>query len=164
MRAPQLPPVPLSHLTGKPDASKRFRLLEQVRRALRVRHYSPRTQISYCGWVRRFVLFNDRRHPASMGEQEIAAFLNHLATDGRVSAATQNQALHALLFLYRHLLDRDIGLIPGITPAKRGRDYPLSFLLARYVRFSCGCAEFRGFAPVSCMGAACVCRSARSFV
>lgn len=125
MRTPQLPPVPLSHLTGAPDASRRFRLLEQVRRALRVKHYSPRTQVSYCGWVRRFVLFNDRRHPSSMGEQEISAFLNHLATEGHVSAATQNQALHALLFLYRHVLGRDMGLIPGITAAKRGRRLPV---------------------------------------
>jgi integron integrase len=125
MRTPQLPPVPLSHLTGAPDASRRFRLLEQVRRALRVKHYSPRTQVSYCGWVRRFVLFNDRRHPSSMGEQEISVFLNHLATEGHVSAATQNQALHALLFLYRHVLGRDMGLIPGITAAKRGRRLPV---------------------------------------
>jgi len=125
MRTPQLPPVPLSHLTGPPDASRRFRLLEQVRRALRVKHYSTRTQVSYCGWVRRFVLFNNRRHPSSMGEQEISAFLNHLATEGRVSAATQNQALHALLFLYRHVLGRDMGLIPGITSAKRGRRLPV---------------------------------------
>lgn len=125
MRTPQLPPVPLSHLTGTPDASRRFRLLEQVRRALRVKHYSPRTQVSYCGWVRRFVLFNDRRHPSSMGEQEISVFLNHLATEGRVSAATQNQALHALLFLYRHVLGREMGLVPGITAAKRGRRLPV---------------------------------------
>jgi integron integrase len=110
---------------GAPDASRRFRLLEQVRRALRVKHYSPRTQVSYCGWVRRFVLFNDRRHPSSMGEQEISVFLNHLATEGHVSAATQNQALHALLFLYRHVLGRDMGLIPGITAAKRGRRLPV---------------------------------------
>jgi integron integrase len=60
-----------------------------------------------------------------MGEPEIAAFLNHLATDGRVSASTQNQALHALLFLYRHILCRDLGLIPGLTPAKRGRRLPV---------------------------------------
>jgi integron integrase len=60
-----------------------------------------------------------------MGEQEISAFLNHLATDGRVSASTQNQALHALLFLYRHILCRDMGLIPGLTPAKRGRRLPV---------------------------------------
>jgi integron integrase len=70
-------------------------------------------------------LFNDRRHPSSMGEQEISAFLNHLATEGHVSAATQNQALHALLFLYRHVLGRDMGLIPGITAAKRGRRLPV---------------------------------------
>jgi len=100
-------------------------LLEQVRRSLRVRHYSRRTETAYCAWIRRFVLFHRRRHPSTMGEEEIAAFLNHLATKGGVSASTQNQALHALLFLYRHTLKRDIGLVPGLTPAKRGRRLPV---------------------------------------
>jgi integron integrase len=125
MPAPYEPQIPLSHLTGRPNPTRRFRLLEQVRRGLRLRHYSRRTEIAYCAWVRRFVLFNGRRHPSVMGEQEIAAFLNHLATEGRVSASTQNQALHALLFLYRHILCRDLGLIPGLTPAKRGRRLPV---------------------------------------
>jgi integron integrase len=71
------------------------------------------------------VVFHGRRHPSLMGEQEISAFLNHLAADARVSASTQNQALHALLFLYRHILGRDIGLVPGIAPAKRGRRLPV---------------------------------------
>jgi site-specific recombinase XerD len=71
------------------------------------------------------VLFHERRHPATMGEQEISAFLNDLATNGGVSASTQNQALHALLFLYRQILKRDLGLLPGLTPAKRGRRLPV---------------------------------------
>ncbi len=125
MPTPHRPQIPLSHLTTTSDPARRFRLLEQVRRGLRLRHYSRRTEIAYCAWVRRFVLFHDRRHPSVMGEQEISAFLNHLATDGRVSASTQNQALHALLFLYRHILCRDIGLVPGLTPAKRGRRLPV---------------------------------------
>ena len=125
MPAPDRPQIPQSHLTTTSDPARRFRLLEQVRRGLRVRHYSRRTEIAYCAWVRRFVLFHGRRHPSLMGEQEISAFLNHLATDGRVSASTQNQALHALLFLYRHILCRDMGLIPGLTPAKRGRRLPV---------------------------------------
>lgn len=125
MPTPDRPQIPQSHLTTTSDPARRFRLLEQVRRGLRVRHYSRRTEIAYCAWVRRFVLFHGRRHPSLMGEQEISAFLNHLATDGRVSASTQNQALHALLFLYRHILCRDMGLIPGLTPAKRGRRLPV---------------------------------------
>jgi integron integrase len=125
MRTPQLPAIPSSHLTGAPNPARRYRLLEQVRRGLRVRHYSRRTEIAYCAWVRRFVLFHGRRHPSTMGEEEIAAFLNHLATKSGVSASTQNQALHALLFLYRHILKRDMGLVPGLTPAKRGRRLPV---------------------------------------
>jgi len=125
MRPPQLPAIPSSHLVGPPDPARRYRLLEQVRRSLRVRHYSRRTETAYCAWIRRFVLFHGRRHPSTMGEEEIAAFLNHLATKGGVSASTQNQALHALLFLYRHTLKRDIGLVPGLTPAKRGRRLPV---------------------------------------
>jgi integron integrase len=117
--------IPLSHLVGPPDAKRRFRLLEQVRRALRVRRYSKRTEIAYCGWIRRFVVFHGLRHPSAMGEEEIAAFLNHLATAGNVSASTQNQALHSLLFLYRRILKRDIGIVEGLTPAKRGRRLPV---------------------------------------
>ena len=125
MPAPHPSQIPVSHLATTSDPARRFRLLERVRRGLRVRHYSRRTEIAYCAWVRRFVLFHDRRHPSLMGEHEISVFLNHLATEGRVSASTQNQALHALLFLYRHILGQDMGLIPGLTPAKRGRRLPV---------------------------------------
>ncbi len=124
VRTPQLPPIPSSHLAGPPSPERRFRLLEQVRRALRSRHYSRRTEIAYCGWVRRFVLFHGRRHPANMGEEEIVAFLNDLVSRGNVSASTQNQALHSLLFLYRQVLRREIGIVPGLTPARRGRRLP----------------------------------------
>ncbi len=125
MVTPTLPPIPASHLTSTANPTRRFRLLEQVRRALRVRHYSKRTEITYCAWIRRFVLFHGRRHSATMGEEEIAGFLNHLATTLSVSASTQNQALHSLLFLYRHVLRREMGLVPGLAPAKRGRRLPV---------------------------------------
>lgn len=125
MFTPQLPPIPASDLNAGPDPARRFRLLERVRRALRTRHYSRRTEISYCSWIRRFVLFHGRRHPGLMGEEEIAAFLNYLATTGKVSASTQNQALHSLLFLYRHVLKRQMGMVPGLMPAKRGRRLPV---------------------------------------
>jgi integron integrase len=98
-------------------------LIEQVRARLKTRHYSKRTEDAYCDWVRRFVLFHERVHPSTMGEQEIAKFLNDLVVVRNVSASTQNQALHALLFLYRHVLGRNIGLV-DITPAKRGRRLP----------------------------------------
>ena len=122
---PQSPIVSAAELRAAPNPARRFRLLEQVRRGLKVRHYSRRTEIAYCGWIRRFVLFHSCRHPSMMGEEEIAAFLNHLATDGGVSASTQNQALHSILFLYRQILKRDIGLVPGLTPAKRGHRLPV---------------------------------------
>jgi integron integrase len=119
------PNVPLSHLTGSPDPTRRFRLLERVRRVLRMRRYSKRTEIAYCGWIRRFVVFHGLRHPSTMGEAEITAFLNHLATARNVSASTQNQALHSLLFLYRRVLKRDVGVVDGLTPARRGRRLPV---------------------------------------
>ncbi len=117
--------IPPAHLTRRPEPDRKFRLLERVRRALRVRHYSPRTEEAYCDWIRRFVVFHGRRHPTLMGEPEIAAFLSDLATRGNVSASTQNQALHAILFLYRRVLGQDMGLIGGIAPAKRGRRLPI---------------------------------------
>jgi len=127
--------IPASHLGRRPEPERRLRLLERVRARLKTRHYSKRTEDAYCDWVRRFVLFHARRHPSTMGEQEIAAFLNDLATVKNVSASTQNQALHALLFLYRHVLGRSVGLVADITPARRGRRLPtvLSFSEVRTI-------------------------------
>jgi integron integrase len=95
------------------------RLLESVRRAARSRHYSPRTEHAYTEWVRRFVLFHGNRSPAEMGEPEVSRFLSCLATDGRVSASTQNQALSALLFLYQEVLRRDLDWLKDVVRAKR---------------------------------------------
>jgi integron integrase len=99
--------------------------MERLRHRLRTRRYSARTEQAYCDWVRRFVLYHERRHPLEMGEPEIAAFLTHLASDRGVSAATQNQALQAILFLYRHVLVKPIGLVDGVERAKRGRRLPV---------------------------------------
>jgi integron integrase len=96
-----------------------------VRRALRVRHYSARTEATYLDWVRRFVLFHGRRHPAYLAEREVAAFLTHLATERKVSSATQNQALAALLFLYRYVLNQPLGLVNGVERAKTPRRLPV---------------------------------------
>ena len=117
--------VPPSHLGPDPEPERRFRLLERLRHRLRTRHYSEKTEKAYCGWVRRFVLFHDQRHPNTMGEPEIAEFLTHLANEKNVSAQTQNQALHAILFLYRHVLARPIGFVPEIAPARRPRRLPV---------------------------------------
>ena len=95
------------------------KLLDRVREAIRTRHYSPRTEEAYVHWIRRYIFFHKIRHPAEMGTTELNAFLSHLAVNERVSASTQTQALSALLFLYRHVLERDIGLLEGVVRAKR---------------------------------------------
>jgi integron integrase len=100
-------------------------LLTEMRAALRARHYSRRTEQAYCLWVRRFVRFYGLRHPADMGEPEINAFLTYLATDAHVSASTQTQALSALLFLYRHVIHRDVGSLDGLVRARKSRRLPV---------------------------------------
>jgi integron integrase len=101
------------------------KLLDRVRLAARRRHLSYRTEQSYVGWVRRFVLFHDVRHPKDMGTGEIEAFLSHLATERNVSAATQNQAYAALVFLYRHVLDRELEGLERIVRVRRSRPAPV---------------------------------------
>jgi len=101
------------------------RLLDRVRQAIRVRHYSPRTEESYIGWLKRFIVFHKRRHPDEMGEAEIEAFLTFLADEGKVSASTQNQALAAILFLYRNVLDRQLNWIELAVRAKPPERLPV---------------------------------------
>jgi len=101
------------------------RLLERFRQELQVRHYARRTAQTYQQWVRRFLRFHGLRHPREMGEAEINAFLTHLATVDQVSASTQNQALSALLFLYRHVLGSDIGSLEGVVRARQSRRVPV---------------------------------------
>lgn len=101
------------------------RLLDRVRAEVRVRHYSLRTEQAYVDWIRRFILFHGKRHPDAMGEAEIQAFLTHLAVDKSVAASTQNQALSALLFLYRQVLGRELGDLSGVTRARRSRHVPV---------------------------------------
>jgi len=101
------------------------KLLDQVRQAIRTRHYSPRTEETYVGWIKRFILYHNKRHPAQMGEQEIARFLSSLASESHVSASTQNQALNAVLFLYREVLRKEIGYVNGVVRAKRPRRLPV---------------------------------------
>jgi integron integrase len=94
------------------------RLLDHLRRVLRTRHYSPRTEIAYVGWVRRFVRFHGLTHPRAMGEREVEGFLSHLAVEGKVTPSTQNQALAALVFLYRHVLALPLAIPDHATRAK----------------------------------------------
>lgn len=101
------------------------RLLEQVRDRLRVKHYSLRTEQAYVGWIRRFILANGKRHPREMGGGEVEAFLTRLATHGEVAAGTQNQALAALLFLYREVLGQELPWMDNVVRAKRPRRLPV---------------------------------------
>src|SRR5256885_14717391 len=101
-------------------------LLGRLRAGVRARHYSPRPEESYVGWVKRFVVFHGRRHPDQLGEAEVRAFLEHLAERVRVSASTQNQAVAALLFLYEAVLGRRLALSPdGIVHAKELQRLPV---------------------------------------
>jgi len=101
------------------------RLLDQVRNAIRRKHYSLRTERSYLNWIRRYILFHNKRHPAEMGAPEIEAFLTYLAIERKVAASTQNQALSALLFLYRYvLIDPSRDLMVNAVRAKRRKRLP----------------------------------------
>ncbi len=99
--------------------------MDQMRDALRSRHYSRRTEQAYTLWVRRYIRFNHLRHPGEMGEREINAFLTDLAVEKRVSASTQNQALAGLLFLYRNVLGREVGDLGGVIRARKPQRIPV---------------------------------------
>ncbi len=100
-------------------------LLDAVRHCLRLRHYSIRTEQAYVKCIKSFILFHRKRHPREMGVEEIRQYLSHLATKGQVAASTQNQALCALLFLYREVLEVELPLIDGIVRAKRPKRVPV---------------------------------------
>jgi len=104
---------------------KHPKLLDELCARIRARHYSIRTEKAYADWVRRFILFHDKRHPRDMGAAEVEAFLSHLAVDGKVSASTQNQALAAILFLYREVLEMDLPWLDGVTRAKTSQRQPV---------------------------------------
>ena len=101
------------------------KLLDRLRDACRVRHYSIRTEEAYHGWCRRFILFHGKRHPSEMGAPEITAFLTHLAVEGQVGASTQNRAFSALLFLYKSVHDADPGVVAGVVRAQRPKRLPV---------------------------------------
>ena len=119
MQSTRVPPplIPESHLSAAPNPEYRLRFMEVVRRRLRERRYSRRTQQAYVYWTLRFIRFHGRRHPRDMGEREVSAFLSTLVVEGGVSASTQNQAIAALTFLYDGVLQRPLGKLDGVAMA-----------------------------------------------
>jgi len=108
-----------------PTGAPKPRLLDRVRAAIRARHYSRRTEKAYVAWIRRYIFFHDKRHPADMGAPEVTRFLSSLAVEGKVAASTQNQALSALLFLYGEVLAVDLPWMDEIVRAKRPQRLPV---------------------------------------
>jgi integron integrase len=107
--------------------SAKPRLLDEVRKAIGVRHYSYRTEQQYVGWIRRFIIFHGRRHPRELGGPDVESFLSHLAVQRQVSAATQAQALAALLFLYKYVLNVELPWLAGVVRATRPKRLPVVF-------------------------------------
>ncbi|MDQ3830847.1 MAG: phage integrase N-terminal SAM-like domain-containing protein [Candidatus Tectomicrobia bacterium] len=103
------------------------KLLGLVRQKIRLKRYNIRTEQAYVDWIRRFILFQNKRHSASMGALEIRAFLSHLALERKVAASTQRQALNAVIFLYREILDQEVGWLGEIERAKRPERLPVVF-------------------------------------
>lgn len=116
------------------DGEPKVRLMDVVRARLRARHYSLRTEQAYLGWIRRFILANGRRHPRELGGAEVEDFLSRLAVERQVAASTQNQALAALLFLYRDVLRMDLPWMASIVRAKRPRRLPTVLSVAEVSR------------------------------
>jgi integron integrase len=114
--------LPTETVSAPPRTPK---LMDQLGEALRSRHYSRRTEKTYRHWVRRFIFFHNVRHPAEMAESEINAFLTHLAVEEKVSASTQNQALSAILFLYRYVIGREIGDLGQVIRARKPKRLPV---------------------------------------
>ena len=123
--APDRIGVPLDGSVDLPTTVPKPKLLEEVGQAMRARHYSRRTEKVYIMWVKRYIFFHGVRHPTEMGEPEINAFLTHLAVKEKVSASTQNQALSALLFLYRHVIGRKVGDLGEVIRARKPTRLPV---------------------------------------
>jgi integron integrase len=118
------PPSQILAEDSQKEKGQGKKLMEQVSDALRTKHYSYRTEQTYVDWIKRYINFHNKRHPNEMGENEIRAFIAHLASERKVAASTQNQALSALLFLYRIVLQRDMALPPDLSNASRPKRLP----------------------------------------
>ena len=103
------------------------KLLDRLRDRIRLKHYSIRTEKAYLDWNRRFILFHNKKHPRNMGTQEVEQFLTYLAVNGRVASSTQNQALSAILFMYKEVLKIELPWLKDVTRAKRSEKIPLVF-------------------------------------
>ena len=101
------------------------RLIDQIREVLRLKHYSRRTELSYIQWIRRYIIYHNKRHPSEMGADEITAFLSYLAVKRNVSAGTQNLALSAILFLYKHVLEVKLPWLDKVVRAKQTKHLPV---------------------------------------
>src|SRR5437764_4560100 len=117
----------MSHLlpSSTGQSKPNLRLIDRVGNVMRLKHYSLRTERTYWDWIERFIRFHGMRHPSEMAEAEVGAFLTHLARDGKVAASTQNQALSALLFLYKEVLKQEIGWLEGVQRAKKPMRLPV---------------------------------------
>ena len=127
---PQTPKAPLERFIPNP----KLRFMEQCREVMRFRRLSPRSEQAYLDWIKRFIFFHAKRHPKDMAAAEVETFLTHLAVQSKVSASTQNQALNALVFLYRHVLGQDFGLLEGVQRAKRPQRVPVVLSKAEVAR------------------------------
>ncbi|QBG34638.1 integron integrase [Litorilituus sediminis] len=99
--------------------------LENIRHVLRTKHYSIQTEKAYLTWIKRFILYNQKRHPADMGEEEVSNFLSYLAVDRRVTSSTQNLALCAIIFMYKHIFERELTLLDDTVRAKAPKRVPI---------------------------------------
>jgi integron integrase len=115
----------MSYINRLSDNTRKPKLLDQVRLAIRTRHYSIRTEEAYVQWIKRFILFHHKRHPKEMGADEVSQFLSDLAVQRHVAASTQNQALSAILFLYQEVLKQDIGWLDDVVRAKKTKKLPV---------------------------------------
>ena len=155
-RAPLPAPLPLAR-EGASLPHRAPRLFDQVGNAIRARHYSPRTEKAYRGWIRRYILFHGTRHPRELGAAEITTFLTDLATRGRVSASTQNQALSSLLFLYREVLGVEVEGLGGLVRAKRPARLPTVLTRAEVETLLAGLHGVPRLWPRCSMGRGCGC-------
>jgi|SRR5215213_1900694 len=103
------------------------KLLDQVRDSIRLRHFSIRTEQAYSHWIKRFIIFHGKRHPSELNEQHVTAFLSHLAVKLEVAAATQNQAMSAIVFLYREVLNQPLDWLDNIARARKPSRLPVVF-------------------------------------
>jgi integrase len=134
----------------------RSRLLDQMREILRMHHYSIRTEEAYLEWVKRYIFFHNKRHPSDMGENEVSAFLTCLAVNKHVSASKQNQALSAILFLYKRVMNIQLDWLEDVVRAKRPRRLPVVSTRSEVMRILDSTQVLMQSLPGCSMALACV--------